>query len=158
MWLAASPAAGLGRLGQPDKRGKPKQRAAATHRSGRPRPAQTAHRSPFGSQGDQRAGTGCSGASAATSARTAACLPPSTSRRARLLAQPLCTWHHPHLPQLELEQVAGAYANALVEVAQKTNSLEAVHADVDTLASVLKDNAVRHLAFFFRSLFWLQRH
>jgi hypothetical protein len=45
--------------------------------------------------------------------------------------------------QLELEQVAGAYANALVEVAQKTNSLEAVHADVDALASVLKDNAVR---------------
>ena len=46
--------------------------------------------------------------------------------------------------QLELEQVAGAYANALVEVAQKTSSLEAVHADVDTLSSVLKDNAVRH--------------
>lgn len=42
------------------------------------------------------------------------------------------------MPQLELEQVAGAYANALVEVAQKTSSLEAVHADVDTLASVLK--------------------
>ncbi|WP_289490237.1 F0F1 ATP synthase subunit delta, partial [Klebsiella pneumoniae] len=41
--------------------------------------------------------------------------------------------------KLELEQVASAYANALVEVAQKTSSLEAVHADVDTLASVLKD-------------------
>lgn len=46
------------------------------------------------------------------------------------------------LLQLELEQVAGAYANALVEVAQKTSSLEAVHADVDTLAGVLKDNEV----------------
>ncbi|KAI3427053.1 hypothetical protein D9Q98_006994 [Chlorella vulgaris] len=43
--------------------------------------------------------------------------------------------------KLELQQVAGAYANALVEVAQKTSSLEAVHSDVDTLASVLKDNA-----------------
>ncbi|KAI7842461.1 hypothetical protein COHA_003817 [Chlorella ohadii] len=42
--------------------------------------------------------------------------------------------------KLELEQVAGAYANALVEVAQKTSSLEAVHADVDALASVLKEN------------------
>jgi len=37
--------------------------------------------------------------------------------------------------------VAGAYANALVEVAQKTSSLEAVHADVDALASVLKVRA-----------------
>jgi len=42
---------------------------------------------------------------------------------------------------LVMEQVAGAYANALVEVAQKTSSLEAVHADVDALASMLKDNA-----------------
>lgn len=42
--------------------------------------------------------------------------------------------------------MAGAYANALVEVAQKTSSLEAVHSDVDTLASVLKDNAVRTAA------------
>jgi len=40
-----------------------------------------------------------------------------------------------------MEQVAGAYANALVEVAKKTSSLEAVHADVDALASMLKDNA-----------------
>ncbi len=37
--------------------------------------------------------------------------------------------------------MAGAYANALVEVAQKTSSLEAVHADVDALASVLKVRA-----------------
>jgi hypothetical protein len=45
-----------------------------------------------------------------------------------------------------MEQVAGAYANALVEVAKKTSSLEAVHADVDALASMLKDNAVRRRA------------
>ncbi|KAL4444158.1 hypothetical protein ABPG75_011895 [Micractinium tetrahymenae] len=35
---------------------------------------------------------------------------------------------------------ATPYGNALVEVAQKTNSLEAVHADVDALATILKDN------------------
>ena len=50
------------------------------------------------------------------------------------------------LLQLVMEQVAGAYANALVEVAKKTSSLEAVHADVDALASMLKDNAVRRRA------------
>lgn len=42
-----------------------------------------------------------------------------------------------------MDQVAGPYAGALVEVAKKTNSLEAVHADVDALAGVLKENEVR---------------
>ena len=43
--------------------------------------------------------------------------------------------------------MATAYANALVEVAQKTNSLEAVHSDVDALSQIMKDNEVccRHL-------------
>ena len=39
--------------------------------------------------------------------------------------------------------MASAYANALVEVAQSTNSLEAVHSDVDALAQLLKDNEAR---------------
>eukprot|EP00887_Chlorella_sp_A99_P001303 scaffold14.g1303.t1 len=42
--------------------------------------------------------------------------------------------------KIENDQVASAYANALVEVAQKTSSLEAVHSDVDALAQLLKDN------------------
>ena len=53
-----------------------------------------------------------------------------------VLALPPCV-------QIELEKVAGAYAGALVEVAQKTSSLEAVHADVDSIAGVLKENQVR---------------
>lgn len=46
------------------------------------------------------------------------------------------------LLQLKMQQVGAAYANALVEVAKKTSSLEAVHADVDALAGVMKENAV----------------
>ncbi len=34
------------------------------------------------------------------------------------------------------------YANALVEVAQSNNCLEAVHTDIDALAGALKDNKV----------------
>lgn len=43
---------------------------------------------------------------------------------------------------LQANAAASPYGNALVEVAQKTNSLEAVHADVDALATILKDNEV----------------
>ncbi|CAD7696258.1 unnamed protein product [Ostreobium quekettii] len=39
------------------------------------------------------------------------------------------------------EQVGSAYATALVELAQSKDALEAVHADVDALASILKENA-----------------
>jgi len=45
----------------------------------------------------------------------------------------------------QADAVASPYGNALVEVARKTNSLEAVHADVDALASLLKENGVRGL-------------
>lgn len=45
-------------------------------------------------------------------------------------------------PLLQANAAATPYGNALVEVAQKTNSLEAVHADVDALAAILKDNEV----------------
>ena len=36
--------------------------------------------------------------------------------------------------------MGGAYANALVEIAQENNSLDDVHADVDALQSLFKDN------------------
>lgn len=36
--------------------------------------------------------------------------------------------------------MGGAYANALVEVAQENNSLDDVHADMDALQSLFKDN------------------
>lgn len=48
--------------------------------------------------------------------------------------------------QVELTQVGGQYANALVEVAQAHNCLEAVHTDIDSLATVLKDSKVRCVA------------
>ena len=35
--------------------------------------------------------------------------------------------------QAEFDQVGSAYANALVELAQAKNALDAVHADVDAL-------------------------
>ena len=54
-----------------------------------------------------------------------------------------CPSPHPHRSaQIEFELVGSSYANALVQVAQANNALEAVHSDVDALASVLKDNAV----------------
>lgn len=42
--------------------------------------------------------------------------------------------------QLEYDAVGGAYANALVEIAQENNSLDDVHADVDAIQTLLKEN------------------
>ncbi|GAB4818405.1 hypothetical protein N2152v2_005451 [Parachlorella kessleri] len=42
--------------------------------------------------------------------------------------------------KVALENIGSQYANALVEVAQAHNALEAVHTDVDSLAGVLKEN------------------
>jgi len=39
-----------------------------------------------------------------------------------------------------LDLVGASYAIALVELAEETNNLEAVHADMDALSSILKDN------------------
>lgn len=47
--------------------------------------------------------------------------------------------------QLVYDVVGSSYANALVDTAQKNSCLEAVHADVDALASVMKDNQVSGL-------------
>lgn len=44
------------------------------------------------------------------------------------------------LAQLEFDAVGGAYANALVEIAQENNSLDEVHADVDAIQTLLKEN------------------
>jgi F-type H+-transporting ATPase subunit delta len=41
---------------------------------------------------------------------------------------------------VEYDVIGASYANALVEVAQQKNALEAVHADIDALASVMKDS------------------
>lgn len=41
---------------------------------------------------------------------------------------------------MEFDAVGGAYANALVEIAQENNSLDDVHADVDALQSLFSDN------------------
>ena len=57
-----------------------------------------------------------------------------------LAARPL------RLLQVQLEAVGTQYANALVEVAQTHNALEAVHTDIDSLATVLKDSQVRGAA------------
>ena len=85
-----------------------------------------------------------------SSARARPARPPRTPARrlhraaaGRPRLMPLLAAPRSCYPQLELEQVAGAYANALVEVAKKTSSLEAVHADVDALAGVMKENSVR---------------
>jgi F-type H+-transporting ATPase subunit delta len=43
--------------------------------------------------------------------------------------------------QVEYEAVGTAYANALLSTAQSNGSLEAVHADIDAIASVMKDSA-----------------
>jgi F-type H+-transporting ATPase subunit delta len=46
------------------------------------------------------------------------------------------------------DQVGSAYANALVSLAQEKNVLEAVHADIDALQSLFKDNdAVKDFLF-----------
>ena len=42
--------------------------------------------------------------------------------------------------QAEGSQVGAAYAKALIEVAQDSNSLEDTHKDVDALLSLLKEN------------------
>lgn len=42
--------------------------------------------------------------------------------------------------QLEYDAVGGAYANALVEIAQENNSLDDVHADVDAIQNLFKEN------------------
>jgi F0F1-type ATP synthase delta subunit len=47
--------------------------------------------------------------------------------------------------QLDYDIVGSSYANALVEVAQQKNCLEAVHADIDALASVMKDSEVSRI-------------
>lgn len=41
---------------------------------------------------------------------------------------------------MEFDAVGGAYANALVEIAQENNSLDDVHADVDALQSLFSEN------------------
>ena len=43
--------------------------------------------------------------------------------------------------QVEYEAVGTAYANALLSTAQSKGALEAVHADIDAIASVMKDSA-----------------
>lgn len=42
--------------------------------------------------------------------------------------------------QVEYDVVGASYANALLDVAQQKNSLEAVHTDIDALASVMKES------------------
>ena len=42
--------------------------------------------------------------------------------------------------QVALEAVGGSYANALVELARSKNALEAIHTDVDALASYMKES------------------
>ena len=42
------------------------------------------------------------------------------------------------LVQSENDLLGASYAIALVELAQESNTLEAVHADIDALASILK--------------------
>lgn len=42
--------------------------------------------------------------------------------------------------QVEYEAVGTAYANALLDTAQAKNQLEAIHADIDALGSVMKDS------------------
>ena len=42
--------------------------------------------------------------------------------------------------QLEFDAVGGAYANALIEIAQENNSLDDVHQDVDALLSLFNEN------------------
>lgn len=58
--------------------------------------------------------------------------------RRNCFATSLCTCAS--LLQLEYDAVGGAYANALVEIAQENNSLDDVHADVDALQTLMKEN------------------
>ena len=52
------------------------------------------------------------------------------------------------ISQLEFDAVGGAYANALVEIAQENNSLDDVHADVDAIQTLLKeDDTVKTFLF-----------
>lgn len=53
--------------------------------------------------------------------------------------------------QLDYDIVGSSYANALVEVAQQKNCLEAVHADIDALASVMKDSEVSLIYSIYRA-------
>lgn len=68
--------------------------------------------------------------------RALAVRPDSRGGRWRLTAGPLC----PPPLQVLYDVVGSSYANALVEVAQAQNALEAVHTDMDALASVLKES------------------
>lgn len=45
------------------------------------------------------------------------------------------------LLQIAYEVVGGSYANALVDLAQSKNALEAIHSDVDSLSTFMKENA-----------------
>ena len=45
-----------------------------------------------------------------------------------------------HLLQIMYEVVGASYANALVGLAQSKNALEAIHTDIDSLASFMKEN------------------
>ena len=47
---------------------------------------------------------------------------------------------HDRSMQAEGSQIGAAYAKALIEVAQDSNSLEDTHKDVDALMSLLKEN------------------
>jgi len=42
--------------------------------------------------------------------------------------------------QVEYDVVGASYANALLDIAQSKNTLEAVHTDIDSLASLMKEN------------------
>ena len=52
----------------------------------------------------------------------------------------LCARRHQRL-QIQYEAVGTAYANALVSTAQAKGELEAVHADIDAISSVMKESA-----------------
>lgn len=45
-----------------------------------------------------------------------------------------------HTLQVAYDVVGASYANAILGVAQQHNALEAVHTDIDALASLMKDN------------------
>ncbi len=64
------------------------------------------------------------------------------SRRARLPRPPLTTPHNPRSKKQSAKRndVSDSYAKALVELAEEKGKLEQVHADVDAVASLIKDN------------------
>lgn len=43
--------------------------------------------------------------------------------------------------QAENQAVGASYASALVDLAQQKNALEAIHSDMDTLSSMMRDNS-----------------